>query len=284
MTRRVLQCGSRRLPLDRTRIMAVINVTPDSFSDGGRYFSMDPGALRAGAEALVADGADILDIGGESTRPGAPPVSEDEECARVLPALEALLDLDAVISIDTSKPGVARRALELGCHMINDVTAAAAPGMLEALAATDAALVLMHMQGEPRTMQDDPRYADVVLEVRDFLESRVAACAAVGIGTERLCVDPGFGFGKSLTHNLTLLRELSIFQNMPVALLVGLSRKSTLGRLTGRGVEAREAASVAAALLAAERGADVVRVHDVAATADALKVLEAVRQIREDGG
>jgi dihydropteroate synthase len=245
---------------------------------------MDPGALRDSAEALVADGADILDIGGESTRPGAPPISEDEECARVLPALEALLDLDAVISIDTSKPGVARRALALGCHMINDVTAAATPGMLDTVAGTDAALVLMHMLGEPRTMQNDPRYADVVVEVRNFLEGRVAACVSAGIGTDRLCVDPGFGFGKNLTHNLTLLRELSIFQNMPVALLVGLSRKSMLGRLTGRGVEDRETASVAAAILAAERGADVVRVHDVAATADALKVLEAVRKVGADSG
>jgi len=277
MTGRSLQCGSRVLPLDRTRVMAVINVTPDSFSDGGLHLPLDAGALRACAERMVMDGAAILDVGGESTRPGAPPVSEEEECRRVLPAVEALLDVDVAISVDTSKPGVARRALALGCHMINDVTGAQSGEMLEAVAASDAALALMHMRGEPRTMQNEPTYADVVTEVYAFLDRRVKACMDMGIPAPRLCIDPGFGFGKNLTHNLTLLRELAIFKNMPVALLVGLSRKSMLGRITGREVDARVAASVAAALLAAERGADLVRVHDVAPTMDALKVLEAVR-------
>ena len=256
--------------------MAVINLTPDSFSDGGMHLGVSPAELRARAADMVAQGASVLDVGGESTRPGAQPVSEDEECRRVLPVLEALLSLDAVISLDTSKPGVARRALALGCHLINDVTGFTQPAMLEAVADSRAAVAIMHMQGEPRTMQDNPSYGDVVAEVRGFLAARVAACASVGIGPERICVDPGIGFGKSLAHNLALLRDLQMFKNLGAAVLVGVSRKSMLGRITGRGVDERVAASVAAALLAAQRGADLLRVHDVAETVDALKVLAAL--------
>lgn len=273
---RVLNCGSRRLPLSTPQVMAVLNITPDSFSDGGELKALEPARLRDHAEALVAAGATILDIGGESTRPGAQPVSETEESHRVLPVVELLLDLDVVLSVDTAKAGVARRALDLGCHMINDVSALGDPEMLGVLADSQAAVSLMHMQGAPRTMQDDPRYTDVVGEICDFLDERLRACRACGISDSRLCIDPGFGFGKTVTHNLTLLRQLSSFNNLDVAIMVGLSRKSLIGALTGRPVGERLAGSVAAALLAAQSGADIVRVHDVAATVDALKVLSAV--------
>ena len=273
---RVLNCGSRQLPLSQPQVMAVLNITPDSFSDGGELCSLEPVRLRAHAEELVAAGATILDVGGESTRPGAASVSATEECRRVLPVLELLLDLDVVLSVDTSKAAVAMRALDLGCHMINDVTGLGDPEMLDVLADSQAAVALMHMQGAPRTMQTDPQYADVVGEVYDFLGERLQACRAHGICNDRLCIDPGFGFGKTVTHNLTLLRQLSSFNNLDVAIMVGLSRKSLIGALTGRPVSERLAGSVAAALLAVQAGADIVRVHDVAATVDALKVLNAV--------
>jgi len=277
MTGRILQCGSLELPLLHPQVMAVINVTPDSFSDGGVVQRLDTGRVRALAEDMVRQGAALIDIGGESTRPGAAAVSEDEECRRVLPLLELLLDLPVVLSVDTSKAGVARRALDLGAHMINDVRGLGDPQMLEVVADSRAALVLMHMQGEPRTMQRAPEYQDVVQEIRAFLAERVALATAHGIAENRLCVDPGFGFGKSVTHNLRLLAELHIFENLGTALMVGLSRKSLIGTITGRPVNERLPGSVAAALLAAQRGADIVRVHDVGATVDVLKMLRAVQ-------
>ncbi len=273
---RILNCGSRQLPLSQPQVMAVLNITPDSFSDGGELSSLEPARLRAHAEELVAAGATILDIGGESTRPGAAPVTATEECYRVLPVLELLLDLDVVLSVDTSKAAVADRALELGCHMINDVTGLGDPEMLGVLADSQAAVALMHMQGAPRTMQTDPQYSDVVGEIYGFLSERLQACRNHGIADDRLCIDPGFGFGKTITHNLTILRQLYSFNNLDAAIMVGLSRKSLIGALTGRPVTERLAGSVAAALLAVQAGADIVRVHDVAATVDALKVLSAV--------
>lgn len=256
--------------------MAVLNITPDSFSDGGQLTVLAPDALRAHAQSLIDAGATLLDIGGESTRPGARPVSVEEECSRVLPVLDILRDLGVVLSIDTSKAAVAERALAGGAHMINDVTGLADPRMREVIAASDAAITIMHMRGEPRTMQHAPEYRDVVAEIRDYLEAQIEQCAAAGIARERICIDPGFGFGKTVTHNLTLLRQLSVFNNLNSAIMVGLSRKSLIGELTGRGVDERLAGSVAAALLAVQSGADIVRVHDVAATVDALKVLTAV--------
>lgn len=274
-----MQCGSIELSLARPVVMAVLNVTPDSFSDGGILPAMDGSELRDHAQSLIDAGARLLDIGGESTRPGADDVSEEEECRRVMPVVESLLDLDVAISVDTSKPGVARRALALGCHMINDVGGLRHPDMLETLAASRAAIVIMHMRGAPRTMQDNPLYDDVVAEVASYLAEKVAACQAAGIEPERVCVDPGFGFGKTLAHNLTLLRDLQLLQNLEVAVMAGLSRKSMIGAITGREVSERLAGSVAAALLAAQAGADIVRVHDVAATVDALKILTALSEL-----
>jgi dihydropteroate synthase len=254
--------------------MGIVNVTPDSFADGGRYASHE--AAHAHARQLLAEGADILDIGGESTRPGAAPVGDDEEMERVLPLLERLADCGKPISIDTRKPRVMRAALAAGAAMINDVDAMRAPGALEALAASNAAVCLMHMQGHPGTMQQAPHYGDVVAEVYAYLRDRVAACRAAGIADRRLVIDPGFGFGKNLEHNLTLLRNLDRFNALGVPILAGLSRKAMLGALTGRPVEQRLYASVAAALAAAARGAAILRVHDVAPTVDALKVWQAV--------
>ncbi len=258
--------------------MGVINVTPDSFSDGGSLMGTAPDLPRIldTAAAMLDAGAAILDVGGESTRPGAAPVSEAEEARRVMPVVERLLELDTIVSLDTSKPALAARALAAGVHLVNDVTGGRNPAMLEAVAASDAALCLMHMQGEPRTMQAAPHYDDVVAEVRDFLAGRVAACRRLGIGDGRLLLDPGFGFGKTLAHNLSLLRNLESMRVDDLALLVGLSRKRMIGAITGRAVEERVVGSAVAALLAVERGADVVRVHDVAQTADALKMLAAV--------
>ncbi|MAT84369.1 MAG: dihydropteroate synthase [Gammaproteobacteria bacterium] len=260
--------------------MGVINVTPDSFSDGGRFVARDAavdlGRVAESAQAMLEAGAAVLDVGGESTRPGAAAVSEAEETRRVMPVLERLLDLDAVISLDTSKPELAARALASGVHLVNDVGGGRDPRMLEVLAASTGAYCVMHMQGEPRTMQQDPQYRDVVTEVRDFLAARVADCERAGISRERLLIDPGFGFGKTLAHNLALLRALPALRVAGTALLVGLSRKRMIGAITGREVGQRAAGSAAAALLAAERGADVVRVHDVAETADALQVLASI--------
>jgi dihydropteroate synthase len=262
------------LQLSRPLIMGVVNVTPDSFSDGGPYFHAD--AAITHARELIVEGADIVDIGGESTRPGAAPVSAADELSRVLPVLKALRDAPVPISVDTWKPEVMVAVLECGAGMINDVNALAAPGALEAVRESDCAICLMHKKGDPRTMQTAPTYVDVVTEVRDFLGQRVGAAQAAGIARQRLLVDPGFGFGKTALHNLQLLRKLDSLQALGVPVMAGLSRKSLLGRITGRTVDGRQAASVAAALLAVERGAALVRVHDVAATRDALQVLSAV--------
>jgi dihydropteroate synthase len=272
---RHLLCGRFRLELTRPLIMGVINVTPDSFSDGGRFAST--GRAVEHARALIAEGADILDVGGESTRPGAQPVALDEERRRVLPVLEALATCGVPISIDTRKPELMREAIAAGASMINDVTALAAPGALEMVAGSTVAVCFMHMQGEPQTMQENPSYTDVVREVREFLARRVEAAERSGIKRDRIVIDPGFGFGKTLDHNLRLLRNLREIAGVGVPVLVGLSRKSMLGKITGREVGERLSASVAAALIAVQNGAHIVRVHDVAATRDALAVWQAVR-------
>jgi dihydropteroate synthase len=260
--------------------MGVVNVTPDSFSDGGRLH--DARAAIDHALKLQEEGADILDVGGESTRPGAEPVPVEEEIRRVLPVIEALAGRGCVVSVDTKKPGVMRAALGAGAVMVNDVAALLAAGALEIVAASNAAVCLMHMQGEPQSMQQAPRYADVVDEVKQFLRSRMAACEAAGIDRERLVVDPGFGFGKTLQHNLALLRHLGQLLELEVPVLAGLSRKSMLGMLTGRDVEQREFAGVAAHLAAVARGARLVRVHNVAAMRDALAIWNAVEE-QQDG-
>jgi len=254
--------------------MGVVNVTPDSFSDGGRY--LDPAAAVAHARSLVDQGADIVDVGAESSRPGARGVSADEELSRLVPVLEGLSDLPVPVSVDTAKPEVMHAALRAGASMINDITALTAPGALDIVAPTGAAICLMHMQGEPRTMQKEPSYRDVLAEVAAFLEERVAAAERAGIARERIVVDPGFGFGKTVAHNFELLRNLGRFTEIGLPVLAGWSRKSTLGAITGRAADDRLAGSLAAALLAVERGARIVRVHDVAATRDALAVLAAL--------
>ena len=272
-----IDCNGRPLDLSHPRVMGILNVTPDSFSDGGRFLALE--AALDQARAMAAAGAAVIDVGGESTRPGAAPVSEAEELERVIPVIEVLhREIDLPISVDTSKPAVMREAVRAGAGLINDVNALRAPGALETAAEAGVPVCLMHMQGEPRTMQQNPSYRDVVAEVRDFLSERIAACEAAGIPAERLLVDPGFGFGKTLDHNLTLLRRLQELTSLGRPLLVGLSRKSMLGTLTGRPVEQRQAASVAAAVLAAERGAAIIRVHDVAETVDALAVTRAVME------
>jgi dihydropteroate synthase len=269
-----LRCGRFTLALDRPLVMGVVNVTPDSFYDGGRH--ADPAAAVAHARRLVEEGADLLDVGGESTRPGAAPVAADEELTRILPVLAGVADRAVPVSVDTMKPEVMRAALAHGAAIINDVTALAAPDALETVAASDAAVCLMHMQGSPRTMQANPVYADVTAEVRDFLRGRAEACVSAGIGRDRIVVDPGFGFGKTVEHNLTLLARLGEIAALGFPVLAGWSRKSSLGRITGRPAEERLAGSVAAAVIAVQRGARIVRVHDVAATRDALAVLAAV--------
>ena len=271
---RYLRCGGHRLDLDRPRVMGIVNVTPDSFSDGGRFF--DPARALDRARQLMADGADIVDIGGESTRPGAHPVSEADELARVLPLIETLAGEGALVSIDTTKPSVMRAAIAAGAAVVNDVRALEEPGALEAVAQSHTAVCLMHMQGAPRTMQREPHYDDVVREVRDFLLARAHACEAAGIAHDRIAIDPGFGFGKTVDHNLQLLRALPTMVHTGYPVVAGLSRKSTIGRLTGREVDDRMAGSVSAALAAVARGAAIVRVHDVKETVDAIKVWLAV--------
>lgn len=269
-----LQCAGRRLELGSPVVMGVLNVTPDSFSDGGRYAA--PAAALRQAERMLEEGAAIIDVGGESTRPGAAPVAAADELGRVLPVIAELSRWPVVVSVDTSKPSVMRAAVEAGAGLVNDVRALREPGALDAVAGSDAAVCLMHMQGEPRTMQATPTYADVVAEVKVFLAGRVAACEAAGIARSRICVDPGFGFGKTVGHNLALLRGLDGIAPEGVPLLVGLSRKSLLGALTGRPVESRLAGGIAAAVMAALRGAHIIRTHDVAETVDALRVAAAL--------
>jgi dihydropteroate synthase len=270
----MLRCGTHSFDLTRPLVMGVLNVTPDSFSDGGRY--VDPARAVEHALRMREDGADLVDVGGESTRPGAAPVAEADEVARVLPVLTALVANGIAVSVDTRKPAVMRAAIEAGAAMINDVDALCAPGALEACAAGDVGVCLMHMRGDPATMQTAPVYDDVVYEVRAFLAARVDACVAAGIGRERIVIDPGFGFGKTLAHNLALLRSLGEFVALGCPVLVGLSRKSSLGQITGRETGDRLAASLAAALAAVVRGAKILRVHDVRETVDALKVWRAV--------
>jgi dihydropteroate synthase len=272
-----LTCGSHSLDLASPVVMGILNVTPDSFSDGGLY--LDPRDALGQAQRMAAEGAGIIDVGGESTRPGASPVGLQQELDRVIPVVEALVaDLGLPVSVDTSKPQVMRAALEAGASMINDVTSLAAPGALEAVAGSTAAVCLMHMQGSPRTMQQAPRYQDVVKDVRHFLAARARACEVAGIDRSRLVIDPGFGFGKTLEHNLALLASLAVLSPDGLPILAGLSRKSMIGQLTGRPAGERLAGSVALAALAACHGAAIVRAHDVAATVDAVRIGAALRR------
>ncbi|MDT8364061.1 MAG: dihydropteroate synthase [Nitrosomonas sp.] len=254
--------------------MGVINVTPDSFSDGGRY-TTTPQA-KALINQLIAEGADILDIGGESTRPGSRPVEANEELNRVMPIIEYAVSRNIPVSIDTTKPEVMHAAIQAGVSLINDVNALQTPCALETVATSSAMACLMHMQGQPETMQHAPEYTNVINDVKVFLENRVEAAVSAGIAANRIIIDPGFGFGKTLKHNLILLQQLDWFLSMNLPVLVGISRKSMLGTITGNAVNDRKYASIAAALIAAEKGARILRVHDVKATRDALAVLEAV--------
>ena len=271
-----LHCGKFRLSLSRPLIMGVVNVTPDSFSDGG--FLPDANFAIAHALRLIEEGADLLDIGGESTRPGASPVSVDDELQRVLPVLEGLRGVSVPVSVDTQKPLVMSAAIAAGASMINDINAMQAEGAWEVVGESDVALCLMHKQGSPLTMQRDPQYHHAVREVLDFLAARVDAAQQHGIARERLVIDPGFGFGKRLEHNLALLRHLDQLATLGIPILAGLSRKSMLGKITGRDVGQRVYASIAAAILAAQNGASILRVHDVAATKDAFQIINALEK------
>ncbi len=269
-----LQCGHHVLELGRPVVMGILNVTPDSFSDGGRYFEL-PRAI-AQAERMAQEGAAIIDVGGESTRPGAAPVTPDEELRRVIPVVERLAETLAVpVSVDTRTPEVMRESIAAGASMINDVSALRAPGAIEAVAGSQTAVCLMHMQGEPRTMQNEPRYGNVLGEVREFLRERVEECVGAGIARSRLVVDPGFGFGKTLEHNLELLRGLPEIASDGLPVLAGLSRKRMIATLTGRDEGDRLAGSVALAVIAAMRGVRIVRAHDVRETVEALRIVVA---------
>ena len=275
-----LQCGRYRLkisgPSFRPLVMGVLNVTPDSFSDGARFSSLDAAITQA--ELMIESGVDIIDIGGESTRPGSPPLSIEEELRRVMPVLYALRDCGKPISVDTRRPEVMHEAMIAGVDMINDITGFRDEDSLSLLRDSDCALCIMHMQGTPQTMQHDPNYDDVVREVSEFLLQRADAAASEGIDRRRLCIDPGFGFGKTLEHNLKLLANVGRIQHqLSLPLLVGLSRKSMIGKLTDKPVEQRMAGSIAAALYAISQGARIVRVHDVAETVDAISVWQAVK-------
>jgi dihydropteroate synthase len=272
----ILHCGHFRLSLARPLVMGIVNLTPDSFSSDG--LANDLERAVAHARYQLDAGADILDIGAESSRPGAIPTPEDEELRRLLPLLERIAGWGVPISVDTYKPAVMRAALAGGATMINDIAGLRTPGALEAVQESDCAVCLMHMQGEPGSMQQAPDYRDVVGEVETYLGERLALCRQAGIAGERLVLDPGFGFGKTLDHNLALFRALPRLLGAGYPLLVGVSRKTMLGAMTGRPVGERVAASVAAAMLAAQKGAKILRVHDVAATVDALKVLAAIEQ------
>lgn len=270
----VLQCGRFQVDLARPVVMGIVNLTDNSFSGDGLHGAAEQ-AVAQGLR-MVEAGADMLDLGAESSRPGAEPVPLQQELDRLLPVVAGLRDCGVPLSIDTVKPEVMRAAIAAGADLINDIAALLAPGAIEAVAGTDAAVCLMHMRGEPRTMQADPHYDDVVVEVRDFLMQRVAACEAAGIARQRIVIDPGFGFGKTLGHNLALLKHMDRFVATGVPVLAGMSRKSMLGLITGKPVGERVPAGIAAALLAVQRGARIVRVHDVAATRDALAVWQAL--------
>ena len=268
-------CGKFQLDLTRPQVMGIVNVTPDSFSDGGKYSSVDLAVEHA--LQLIAEGADILDIGGESTRPGAAPVGLEEELRRVIPVIEALSKVTTVpISIDTYKPEVMRAAIDAGADIVNDICALREDGALEIVANSNAGVCLMHMQGIPQTMQINPQYTDVVSEVKQFLADRVEACLAHGIARARIMLDPGFGFGKTTAHNVALIQHLNSFVELGFPLLVGLSRKSVLGRIAGGDEQQRLHAGLAASVISVMKGAKIVRVHDVKATVDALKVVAAV--------
>jgi len=274
--RQYFQCGRFGYDLDRRPlVMGILNVTPDSFSDGGRYQGLEFAVERA--EAMIRDGVDIIDIGGESTRPGSPSVPVAEELARVMPAIYALRELGVALSIDTCKPEVMREAVIAGADLINDINGFRAPGAIEAVRDADCGLCVMHMQGTPQDMQAQPEYADVVADVTAFLRERVETLVAAGIARERITIDPGFGFGKTVAHNVALFRSMDrMRRELGLPVLAGVSRKSMIGALTGRSVEARLAGSVGAALAAVAQGAGIVRVHDVAETVDALKVWAAL--------
>lgn len=273
----MLDCAGRLLDLSHPQVMGVVNVTPDSFSDGGRY--LDVAAACDHAREMLAAGAAVIDVGGESSRPGAAAVDTGEQLKRVIPVIERLAaETPAVISIDTSDPQVMRAAVAAGAGMINDIRALRAPGALAMAATLGVPVVLMHMQGEPQTMQQQPQYQDVVAEVRAFLRARIAAAEAAGLARAQLLIDPGFGFGKSLAHNLWLLEQLHQLTALERPILVGLSRKSMLGAVTGAGVDERLPAGLAAAVLAVERGAVLVRTHEAAATVQALALVNAVQR------
>jgi dihydropteroate synthase len=270
-----LQCGRHQLDLDAPVVMGVVNVTPDSFSDGGRHFS--PHEAIAHGERLAEEGAAIVDVGGESTRPGAEPVPLEEELRRVIPVVRRLAEtLPIPVSVDTRKAAVMKEAIAAGASMVNDVSALGDEEALAVVAASEAAVCLVHMQGDPRTMQNEPRYADVLGEVRGFLRERAAACEAAGIARSRIAVDPGFGFGKTLEHNLALLRGIPTLASDDVPLVAGLSRKRMIGTLTGRAEGERMAGSIALAVIAALNGARILRAHDVRETVDALRIAAAV--------
>ena len=271
----LFRCGNYQLDFSRPLIMGIVNVTPDSFSDGGQFASVQQAIAHA--LQLVEEGADILDIGGESTRPNAKPVALEEELLRVIPVIEGLAGRVGVpLSVDTYKPEVMRAAIAAGADIVNDVRALQEPGAVEAVATSSAGVCLMHMLGTPQTMQVDPQYDDVVAQVCDFLKARAEAAIAAGIARERIVLDPGFGFGKRSQHNIALLRELPTLCKLGYPVLAGLSRKSVLGQITGSSVEERLPASIAAAVVAAMKGAKILRVHDVKATKDALAVVTAV--------
>lgn len=277
-----LPCGNRVLDLSRPHVMGILNVTPDSFSDGGRFNQHDV-ALRHAAE-MVAAGATLIDIGGESTRPGARVVSPTEELERVAPVVEAIArELDVVISVDTSTPAVMRETARLGAGLINDVRSLQRDGALDAAFDTGLPVCLMHMRGEPGNMQDDPRYPDILQEVRGFLSERIALCESVGISRERIVIDPGFGFAKTHGHNLNLFRQMHELMDMGCPLLVGVSRKSMIGRALGREVGERLYGSLALAALAVAKGASIIRVHDVAETVDVVRMVHAVESAKEEG-
>jgi dihydropteroate synthase len=272
-----LQCAGKTLDLNRPCVMGILNVTPDSFSDGGHFFSVDDAVEQA--RHMIAAGAAIIDIGGESTRPGAQAVPAEEERKRVLPVIKRIRKAfpDTVISIDTSKAEVMADAIGAGARLVNDINALRSPDALDVIANSNAAVCLMHMQGEPRTMQNDPQYHNVVGEVRNFLQQRIKACVAAGIGRDRIVIDPGFGFGKTLQHNLLLIKNLKKFKELGVPLLVGVSRKSMIGAILNKPVNERLTGSLSLAALALWMGADILRVHDVEPTIEALKIVNAVQ-------